>query len=100
MVQIEQVYSFFEAVLREDAGVLNKIENGPHNARFERRQFVFSIKALQTLLDPQNKMEYSAFKKLLYSSELNLQLRLQGAEIEVFHNQGKVDSNLYCLKAT
>ena len=99
MLSLDDVQEFFKAVLQRDEATLKRIEDGPDDARIEQQQFVFSLAALLELLDkPETSMK--TFRKLLYSSELNRQLRTRGAEITVFHDSGKIDSNLYSLKAT
>ena len=96
---LDDVHAFFESVLQQDEATLKRIEDGPDDARIEQQQFIFSLAALLQLLDkPETSIK--AFRKLLYSSDLNHQLRSRGAQITVFHHSGKVDSNLYCLKAT
>ena len=96
----ETLREFFEAVLRHDSETLARIESGPADARIEQQQFIFSISALMGLLDPHGETEAKTFRKLLYTSELNRELRERGAQISIYHSTGKVDSNLYCLKAT
>ncbi len=100
MPDLKHVHEFFDAVLAADEKVLQRIEAGPANAWVEQQTFVFSLAALLALLDCDSEMTLTAFKKLIYCSELNLELRDRGAEITLFRSTGKVDSNLYCLKAT
>lgn len=100
MLTSDKLCIFFEAVLRHDAKTLQQIEAGPADARIEYQQFIFSIAALLELLEPDGKTELKAFRKMLYTSELNRELREKGAQITIYHSTGKVDSNLYCLKAT
>ena len=100
MPDLKHLHEFFDGVLAADEIVLHRIETGPENAWVEQRAFVFSLAALLTLLDSEGEMTLKAFKKLIYSSELNRELSDHGAEITLFRSTGKVDSNLYCLKAT
>jgi hypothetical protein len=100
MLNHETLREFFEAVLREDSETLARIEASPANTRIEQQLFIFSISALLELLDPRGETELKTFRKLLYTSELNRELRERGAQISIYHSTGKVDSNLYCLKAT
>ena len=100
MLDSDKLREFFEAVLHHDEETLRRIEAGPTDARIEQQQFIFSITALLELLDPQGEIELKAFRKILYSSELNRELGEHGVQITVYRSTGKVDSNLYCLKAT
>lgn len=100
MLTSDKLCIFFEAVLRHDDKTLQQIEAGPADARIEHQQFIFSIAALLELLEPDGKTGLKAFRKMLYSSELNRELRDKGAQITIYYSTGKVDSNLYCLKAT
>ena len=100
MPDLDKLREFFEAVLRHDEETLRRIEAGPDDARIEQQQFIFSIAALLELLDPSGETELKAFRKMLYTSELNRELGEKGAQIAVYCSTGKVDSNLYCLKAT
>ena len=61
---------------------------------------MFSLVGLLSVIEPQGSSDARQFRQLLYSSRLNQELRTDGAEIVVFDAAGKVNSNLYCLKAT
>ena len=100
MLDSDKLRNFFEAVLHHDEKTLRRIEAGPTDARIEQQQFIFSIAALLELLDPDGDIELKAFRKMLYTSELNRELGEKGALITIYRSTGKVDSNLYCLKAT
>ena len=100
MLNHSDLLQFFESVLDGDTETIHRIDHGPAEARIEHRHFIFSIAALLEILDPQGKTGMKAFRRLLYTSELNRELGARGAEISVFHSSGKVDSNTYCLKAT
>ena len=100
MLCADDVHDLFEAVLQRKADALQRIEAGPENARIEEGKFVFTIAALLAILDPEGSTDLKTFHKLLYSSELNRELRARGAEITVYHSTGKIESNFYCLKAT
>lgn len=100
MPDIDEVRALFEAVMRSDARVLQRIEDCPAEAWFEEGLFVFSLVGLLSVIDPQGSTDARQFRQLLYSSRLNQELRAGGAEIVVFDATGKVKSNLYCLKAT
>ena len=100
MLALDDVRQFFDSVIVGEDAVLQRIERGPENVWIEGQQFVFSIAALLALLEPEGGTSLKVFKNLLYSSKLNRELGALGAEIIVYQNTGKVDSNLYCLKTT
>jgi hypothetical protein len=100
MPDIDEVRALFEAVLLQDKRVLRRIEDCPGEAWLEQGKFVFSLSGLLAVIDPQGDGDAQQFRKLLYSSRLNQELRAGGAEIAIFRQCGKVKSNLYCLKTT
>jgi hypothetical protein len=100
MPDIDEVRTLFEAVMRRDARVLQRIEDCSAEVWIEDGIFVFSLLGLLAVIEPQGSSDARQFRQLLYSSRLNQELRVGGTEIVVFEAAGKVKSNLYCLKAT
>lgn len=64
--------------------------------------WTFSLLALHAFLAPQlaggDALEYRAFVRQLFASQINLRLREHGAEIAIADNRGKVSASLYCLR--
>jgi hypothetical protein len=100
MASVDTVRDFLLAAHAQDPRLRQTIENTPGEARYDAGQFIFSLRALWRLCDPGAETEFGAFRRMLYASELNRELRGHGLEIAIFRSTGKVRSNLYCLKAT
>ena len=97
---IDSVREFLLEVNSGSADVERKIEEASNECRIEAGLFVFSLEGLWQLCDPRKSLPFVDFRRMLYASELNRQLREQGLEVAVYQSTGKVSSNLYCLKAT
>ena len=100
MPTIDGVRDFLLAAHAGDPELRQTIENSSIDARFDGDRFVFSVDALWRLCDPESELGFAEFRKMLYASELNSELRARGLEIDIYRSTGKIRSNLYCLKAT
>ena len=100
MLSADSVRDFLLAVHAREPQLVSRIEKTPAECRLEPGRFVFSLEALWSLCDPQAILDFAAFRRMIYASELNRELRLRGLEIAIYRSTGKVRSNLYCLKAT
>ena len=85
-------------VLLRDESVLRQIAQAPGDTRLVDNEFVFSLRGLHRMLDPQQHVPFKDFRKLLYDSTLNHELGLLGAEVATYDSTGKTDSSLYCLR--
>ena len=103
-MQAPSIDSIREFLLKTNAGspeIRNAIEDILNcDIFFDADQFVFSLEGLWRLCDPQETLSFNDFRRMLYASELNQQLRTRGLEVAIYRSTGKVSSNLYCLKAT
>lgn len=100
MPTVDAVRDYLLAVHAGDPDLCRRIRKMPDAARFDGECFVFSLEALWRLCDPEQGLDFAAFRRMLYASELNRELRARGLEIALYRSTGKVGSNLYCLKAT
>jgi hypothetical protein len=62
--------------------------------RFERFAQQHQLMTQASLED----LEYKAFRKALFHSPLNEEMKKRGGEIVILENKGKVDESVYCLK--
>ena len=46
------------------------------------------------------KLSYTEFRKMLFNSSINEEMKKRGGEIVIKENKGKVDKSIYCLKIT
>ncbi len=44
------------------------------------------------------KLSYAEFRKVLFNSPINEEMKKRGGEIAILENTGKVDKSVYCLK--
>lgn len=97
-MNIDQIRQFFEQVVALDADTLRRIDASTRDISMQEGVLVFSLTGLQAFLYPEKSEEFATFKKMLYASELNRQLREKGNEIVIYRSSGKIRSSLYCLK--
>lgn len=70
----------------------------PKNAdiQWHGNQLVFTLKGLHAWLDTD--IDYTEFRKALFASQINAELREAGLLIDLFNSTGKVDTNRYRLR--
>jgi hypothetical protein len=98
IIKIDQIRDFFSLVLAKNAVALDLISQAESDLQLLPQGFVFSLPALHAILDPDQCLPYGDFRKLLYDSTLNQELRAFDAEVVLFQPTGKVDTSLYCLR--
>jgi hypothetical protein len=97
-MMIDEIKHFMHGVLIQDAEVLKRIDLAADDVFIKDEQLIFSLSGLYSLLGEASGIDFGAFKKQLYGSTLNRELKTMGGEITVFQSSGKIDSSLYCLK--
>lgn len=89
-----------ERILQGDAALIEQLR--AQGFACAPAAWAFSLPALHAFLVPQlaggEALEYRAFVRQLFASQINLRLREQGAEIAIADNRGKVSASLYCLR--
>lgn len=92
-----KIECFFDAVIRQDDTLCQRIKAAKTTIYFEQGQLVFDLESLHKMIFSQHSLEFSAFKKLLYGSQLNQYLQTKGVRVVVLENTGKVNTNVYGL---
>ncbi len=95
---ITDIMEFFEGFLNQDPLVLSRINAAGEGVFVRDGEFVFSLEGLYRLTDPKQSDDFRGFRKMLYSSSLNRDLRNLDAEVVVYQSSGKLATNLYCLR--
>lgn len=80
--------------MEEQVGVI------PNDIYIENNSLIFSLLALYDFVNQssEEKIPYQEFKRQLYQSTLNQDLKSHGAQIVVHHSTGKLETNLYRLE--
>ena len=99
-VDSEVIEQFFLAVLSGNVNAMRAIDRSGEDSRLVDGTYVFTLSALQSIVDPDMKMHPAQFRKILYGSDLAARLSARGGEIGVWENYGKVAENHYYLRAT
>lgn len=95
---ISEIMQFFEGFLNRDPLVLERINAAGENVRIHDGEFIFSLEGLYRLTKPRQGDDFGGFRKMLYSSNLNRDLRSLDAEVVLYQSSGKLATNLYCLR--
>ena len=95
----QTIISFFRKVLQQDKKTLSLISDFQDEVFFEQDNtvLVFSIKGLHQLLDHEESLNYTEFRKQLYQSNLNEALQEVGGKVDLHQPTQKVDESLYKL---
>ncbi|WP_455223199.1 hypothetical protein [Kaarinaea lacus] len=98
----QEIIRFFTQILQNDGKVLERISLFEGSMSFDRESgnLMFKLSDLHELLQENIKVDYPAFRKLIYQSNLNEELNKLGGRIEIHHSAGKVDDNIYRLVKT
>ena len=89
---------FFEGFLNQDLLVLDRINAAGEGVMVRDGEFIFSLEGLYRLTDPSQVEDFRGFRKMLYSSSLNRDLRGLDAEIVLYQSSGKLATSFYCLR--
>ena len=96
----ESLLVFFRDVAKKDSGVLAKIEKFS-NFDVNVEQWSFSLIDLYSFLQDYNSefqnIDFNNFRKTLYNSPINHEVKKFGAEVLVKANEGHVDRSTYVL---
>lgn len=92
------VLAFFIDVIETKSKTLEAVRQSSHTIYFKDEQLIFSLKGLYLFLNGAEKMTFLEFKKMLYSSRLNQQLKTHLGQVKVYHSTAKIDSSLYSLE--
>jgi hypothetical protein len=95
---IVEIMQFFKGFLNQDPLVLKRINAAGENVLLGDGELIFSLQGLYRLTDPKQGHDFPGFRKMLYSSSLNRDLRSLDAEIVLYQSSGKLATNLYCLR--
>lgn len=92
-------FEFFSGFLANNVE-LEECVHGQQDFFIEDDSLIFSLPALHNFLNQSSKKKipYQDFKRQLYQSTLNQDLKAYGAQIVVHHSTGKVETNLYRLE--
>jgi len=86
--------------LEQDESLLARFEC--HDFYYDSEQWQFTLPQLhhfmQSTHNPLFLITYHNFRKQLFNSPINKQLRANNAEIAIFDNQQNVDTSTYVLK--
>ncbi len=101
MQAIEQaLITFFEQVAQKDKAQLKKLKQ-EQLFNVERERWCFTLPNLYCFLQHQDEafsdIDYKQFRQLIFSSPINQNLKLYGAEIIIADNRAKVDQSSYAL---
>jgi len=91
------VVNLFIRYLNKEHEVLVKIADFEGEIFIENNALVFTLKGLFDCLNADEEMHYLAFRRVLYSSRLNEDLRVHNGYVEVHCSTGKVDDSFYRL---
>lgn len=98
------VFQLMSGFIEKKASVLDLLSQPIEGLRIVDNALEFTIPALHKLvesrlagLDKPLEIGYKSFRKLLFTSTLNMDLRRIGAEVVVHQSSGKVDSGVYRL---
>ncbi len=72
-------------------------DNSQQGYRFTLPQLCESFSQLDSELAT---LSYTEFRKVLFNSPINEEMKKRGGEILILNNKGKVDESVYCLKIT
>ena len=102
--QQKHVIDFFEQLMEESANAPNVLALSNSGLRKVDTGYVFDLPSLHKAIFPLKDISYKTFKEVLYAGYLNKILLEKGLFIEVYdqvknNKRGKLDSNLYYLKA-
>ncbi len=96
----ESLLVFFRNVAKKDSSVLAKIEQFS-NFDVNTKQWSFALIDLYSFLQRYNSefqdIQYNKFRKVLYNSPINQEVKKFGAEILVDTNKSHVDRSTYIL---
>ena len=94
----ESLLVFFRNVAKKEPSVLSSIEQFT-NFDVNAKQWKFTLFDLYSFLQCYNNefqnIEYNKFRKALYNSPVNQEIKVLGAEIIIASNQDHVDSSTY-----
>lgn len=98
----QYIADFFEQLMQE--GAQNSETWAAKGIRRVEAGFVFNLPSLHQAIAGLQGISYTAFKEALYVGQLNKALAEKGLLVELYKQtekpkRGKLDSNLYCLKA-
>ena len=86
--------------LEQDDSLLTKLEQ--HDFLYDQEQWQFTLPQLhnfmQSTQNPFFLITYQSFRKKLFNSDINKQLRTNKAEVAIFDNQHNVDTSTYVLR--
>mgnify|MGYP000573420963 CR=1 FL=1 len=86
--------------LEQDESLLTKLDQ--HDALYDQEQWCFTLPQLhnfmQSTQNPLFLIPYQEFRKSLFNSDINKQLRINKAEIAIFDNRQNVDTSTYVLQ--
>ena len=70
------------------------------NQHYKQCEFTLAqlFECFVALDDELAKLSYTEFRKVLFNSPVNEEMKKGGGEIGILENTGKVDESVYCLK--
>ena len=92
--------SFFEQVAKKDKLLVNELKQ--HQCfSVQHERWGFTLPDLYVFLqhyhDAFSRIDYKQFRQLVFASYINQAVKLNGAEIIIMDNRGKVDDSSYAL---
>lgn len=92
-----RVTALFRGILEGEPQLSAALADYEGDIWLERGDLRFTLPALHTYLYTPAELEYPDFRRGLYASKLNSQLRGLGAQVVIDTNTGKVDQTIYRL---
>ena len=89
--------NLFKNFLKQELNSLLKIADFEGDVFVENKTLYFTLRGLFELLNVDGSMSYEVFRRALYNSQLNEELKAYNGHVDVHHSTGKVNDSVYKL---
>ncbi|MEH6345201.1 MAG: hypothetical protein V7785_08955 [Bermanella sp.] len=91
-------HKMLDAVLNNETGFYELVLVGDNHSKQCEFTLVQLFECFVALDDELVKLSYTEFRKILFNSPINQEMKKRGGKIDILDNKQKVDESVYCLK--